>query len=182
MIKLSIIAVTLVLTGCASSMRITATEPPLSTVTGSASTPIVLPTGTSSPLLWPTPNNRLTPGAVVTCTLPRPTSERVVTTAEKNAIAAAYHYTGPRGINFLEFDHRIPFALCGSNGPVNVWPEPYDGAPRSAFVHNRKDQLEEVVIRLVHAGHLTLTQAQQIFRGDWRSAWCHYVRSSGVAC
>ncbi len=142
-----------------------------------------MPTGGVAPAAaWPAPNQRLTPGAVVACTLPRPPGQRDVPQSEKNRIAAAYRYAGPRGIAYLEFDHRVPFALCGANDARNVWPEPYDGAPRSAFVHNRKDQLEAAVIRLVHAHRLTLARAQAVFLGDWRRAWCIYVHTPGVAC
>jgi hypothetical protein len=131
---------------------------------------------------WPKPDDVLTPGAVVQCTLPRPQSQRNVTAAERSAIATAYHYVGRRGLAYLEFDHRVPFALCGANDARNVWPERADGVHQSAFVHNRKDQLESVVTRYVREGKLTLTQAQAIFMGDWRTAWCVYVHSPEVNC
>jgi hypothetical protein len=174
------LAAALILTGCASTTHVTLTEPPPITATATAST-IILPTA-SAAASWPAPNDRLSPGAVVACTLPRPASERDVPAKEKAQVAAAYRYTGPRGIAALEFDHRIPFALCGANSAANIWPEPYDGAPTSAFVHNRKDQLEAVIARMVRAGQLTLAQAQDVFRGDWRRAWCRYVHAAGVAC
>lgn len=114
----------------------------------------------------------------------RPQSERNVTQSEKDQIAAAYGYTGPRGIAYLEFDHRVPFALCGSNLPDNVWPELVDDAPVSMFVHNRKDQLEARMFALIRAGRVGFAQAQQVFLGDWRHAWCVYVDTptDGVTC
>jgi uncharacterized protein YceK len=167
---LLVAALALTLGGCASA----ATEAPATHHTPA--------TGASRAMSWPVPDQRLTPGAVVACTLPRPPSQRAVTTAEKNEIAAAYGYTGPRGIAYLEFDHRVPFALCGSNGPDNVWPERADGIRQTSYVHNRKDQLEDVIIRDVHAGRLTLAQGQRVFLGDWRVGWCFYVHAPGVVC
>lgn len=160
------------LVGCSTAVQPTPTptRPPLST-----STPSTWPD-------WPVPNDKLTPGAVITCTLPRPQSDRNVPESEKLSIIAAYHYTGKRGIDSLEFDHRVPFALCGDNGPKNVWPEPYDGVKTSGFVHNYKDQLEDVIIRAVKSGKLTLAQGQDIFLGDWRQAWCVWIHSAGVPC
>lgn len=96
-------------------------------------------------------------------------------TAEKNQIAASYHYTGPRGIAYLEFDHRVPFKLCGSNLADNVWPEVFDDVPRSLYVHNRKDQLEAKVYALIRSHRLTFAQGQQLYEqpNDWRAMWCH---------
>ena len=145
------------------------------------STPTSTPTA-SVAASWPAPDDRLTPGAVVACTLPRPPSQRDVPAAEKRAVAAAYHYTGPGGIAYVEYDHRVPFALCGANDARNIWPEPYDGANRSAYVWNFKDQLEAAVIRAVRSGRLTLAQGQAVFMGDWRTAWCKWVHTAGVVC
>lgn len=138
--------------------------------------------GTPVARTWPAPDDRLTPGAVVRCALPRPASERHVSAVEKDQVAAAYGYAGPRGLRYLEFDHRVPFALCGSNGPTNLWPERYDGVPTTAFVHNRKDQLELLVTRKVRDGELSLRQAQSIFLGDWRQGWCRYVHDPITLC
>jgi hypothetical protein len=132
---------------------------------------------------WPTPNRDLTPGAVTPgCTYPRPKTQRDVTAATKRAVAAAYHYVGPSGLAYVEYDHDVPFSLCGSNGRRNIWPELYDGAPVSRYIHNRKDQLEEVIATKVRHHKMPLVQAQAIFLGDWRLAWCKYVHAAGVAC
>jgi hypothetical protein len=135
---------------------------------------------------WPVPNRSLTPGAVAAgCTYPRPTSQRSVTSAEKAAVAARYHYAGPTGLTHVEYDHLVPFALCGSNGIANLWPEPADDAPLSTYVHNRKDQLEGKVASMVRHHHLTLQQAQHLFLAtDWRHLWCLYVHvtNDGVTC
>lgn len=158
-----------------------------STIGGRPPTPSPPASSDSSALIiaanWPSPNNDLTPGSVVKgCTYPRPVTQRDVTAATKAAVKAAYRYTGPSGIDHVEYDHRVPFALCGGNGPNNIWPETYDGAPTSTYVHNYKDQLEDVVIGLVRHHHLTLLQGQWVFYGDWRIAWCEYVHKPGVVC
>lgn len=132
---------------------------------------------------WPTPVAALTPGALTPgCTVPRPASQRDVTSATRAAVLSAYHYTGPTGIANVELDHRIPFFLCGANTAANLWPEPYDGAPTSTYVHNRKDQLEAKVATMVHSGALAVPAAQDLFRGDWRVAWCSLVHEPGVIC
>lgn len=114
----------------------------------------------------------------------RPQSDRNVPESEKLLIIDMYHYTGPRGIAYLEFDHRVPFALCGSNDPTNVWPEVIDDAPLSNFVHNRKDQLEAKVFTLVRYDHITFARGQAIFMDDWRHQWCLLVHKAGdgVTC
>jgi hypothetical protein len=132
---------------------------------------------------WPAPNRDLTPGAVTPgCTYPRPKKQRDVTRRTEDTVDAWYHYHGPFGLAHVEYDHRVPFSLCGSNGPANIWPEPYDSAPTSRYVHNRKDQLEEVIATKVRHHKMTLVQGQAIFLGDWRVAWCRYVHAAGVTC
>jgi hypothetical protein len=132
---------------------------------------------------WPTPRNDLTPGAVTPgCTYPRPKTERDVTAATRRHVLAAYHYTGPTDITHVELDHRVPFSLCGSNGALNLWPETVDGVTQSEYVHNRKDELELAIASKVRHGKMTLAQAQAIFLGDWRDAWCRYVHAARVSC
>jgi hypothetical protein len=170
----------ILLAACTSGGVVTIASPPTVTVTTTPRvTPRTVPPGVAA---WPAPNQRLTPGAVVTCTMPRPQSERVVPQSEKDAVAAAYGYTGRRGLRYVEFDHRVPFALCGANDARNIWPEPADGIAQTGFVHNRKDQLEAAVIRAVYAHRLTLAQGQAVFYDDWRKAWCVWVRTPGVHC
>lgn len=132
---------------------------------------------------WPSPNNSLTPGAVTPrCTYPRDPDERDVTQKTKRTVKRWYRYNGPSGLEHVEYDHRIPFSLCGSNGPENIWPQPADDVDQSAFVHNHKDELEAYVARQVRSGRWTLKRAQDVFRGDWRDAWCDYIRDPASAC
>jgi hypothetical protein len=127
---------------------------------------------------WPTPNRDLTPGAVTPgCTYPRPKTQRDVTAATKDEVAAWYHYHGPGGLAHVEYDHRVPFALCGSNGPDNVWPQTADGVKRTKYIHNHKDELEDIIAGKVRHHRMTLAEAQDVFLGDWRLGWCKYAHS-----
>jgi hypothetical protein len=132
---------------------------------------------------WPAPVDALTPGLVSDhCTYPRDVSERDVTVQTKRAAAQRYNYTGPPGLEYVEYDHRIPFSLCGANTVANIWPEPVDGVRTSTFVHNHKDQLEAYAARQVRYKKWTLAYAQGVFEGDWRLAWCQYLHYPGVEC
>jgi hypothetical protein len=188
------VATSILLTACTTHLI----SSPTSSPTSSSMTSSIVNTSTASvtkidPLFantWPIPDDRLTPGAIVPgCTYPRPArSAAEVTNAERIKIAQAYRYTGPSGLAYLEYDHRIPYALCGLGGvglTQNVWPEPYDGSPTSIFIHNYKDQLESFAASQVRYGRWTLAFAQDIFRGNWVVAWCTYrshYASIGVTC
>ena len=166
-----VVAVVLLLAGCQpinTAPSTTPTAPARSVVRASS---------------WPIPDPQLTPGAVEThCTFPRPQSQRNVPLSEKQAIDKAYHYHGAHGLAALEYDHLIPFALCGANSTANVWPEIYDGVRVSTYVHNYKDQLESTVYLLVRNGRLTLQAGQDLFRADWRHEWCQLVHRPGIIC
>jgi len=138
-------------------------------------------------MTWPAPDHELTPGALTPgCTYPRKASERNVTAATKRNVLAAYNITDdPNNGYDLEFDHLIPFSLCGSNGAANIWPQRYDGVKISAFVRNRKDSLESYTARRVASKNMSLETAQELYREDWRVAWCKYRKnyaSAGVKC
>ena len=123
---------------------------------------------------WPRPDNQLTPGEVKPgCTYPV-TADRAVTAATLREVDSRYRYSGPFGILYVEFNHRVPHFACGSDGPDNINPERYDGVPVSRFVHNRADQLEGWVADQVRFGRWTLARAQQLFLGDWVSGWCAF--------
>ena len=173
---LSALLTVLLVTACTTG-RSTPTYSPSPSPSTSSGRPVF----PSDALSWPVPNDRLTPGLVVKgCTYPRPKSQRDVPTSEKTVVAGMYHYTGPRAL--VEFDHRVPFSLCGDNGVTNIWPEPYDGVTTSTYIHNRKDELELAIASKVRHHTMTLPQAQAIFLGDWRVGWCTYVHTPGVTC
>jgi hypothetical protein len=135
-------------------------------------------------LTWPLPDDELTPGITdPECTsYPRDSDERNVSASTKRAAARRYNYTGPNVLTSVEYDHRIPFSLCGADTVANIWPEPVDGVRQAAFVYNRKDQLEAYAARQVRYGRWTLAEAQAVFRGDWRLAWCQHLHYPGVKC
>jgi hypothetical protein len=64
--------------------------------------------------------------------------------------------------NYVE-DFRIPLEVGGGTDPGNLWPQPA-GAGWSAKV---KDKLEVYVQREVCAGHMKLSDAQQVFKKNW---------------
>lgn len=126
---------------------------------------------------WPAPIDKLTPGKVGACT-----TVRNVTQATRDQVDKAYGYKGPHGLAYLEYDHRIPKFACGDDGPANIWPEISDGVAQGGFVHNRKDELEDVLARQMHSGVLSIVQVRAVFAGDWRRGWCTYVHKAGVQC
>jgi hypothetical protein len=153
------------------------------TVSATPSSTTVVATEAKS---WPVPDDTLTPGLVTPdCTYPRDDAERNVSASTKRAAAKRYSYTGPTGLEYVEYDHRIPFSLCGANTVANIWPQPVDGMKQTAFTANRKDQEEAFAARQVRYHRWTLKHAQDVFRGDWRAAWCKYrmnYSSAGVSC
>jgi hypothetical protein len=178
-VRWAVLAVVVALTGCTAAGPQPRTAAPSPAPTVATATPTAAVVATT----WPVPDDSLTPGAVTPgCTYPRPTSERAVTTTTKTTVAREYGYTGPAGLDHVEYDHRIPFSLCGSNGSANIWPESYDGVNQSTYTHNFKDELEAYAARQVRYHHWTLTYAQNVFRGDWRAGWCVYLGYPGVDC
>lgn len=180
-----------VLAACNPTLDPSASTGPSSPVTSASTVPLPRRDAASA---WPAPNQRLTPGAIVPgCTYPRPAYERNVTSATRRAVLIRYHHSSVSGD---ELDHRVPFALCGADSGAckpytvcqaaldNLWPEPYDGVKVSAFVHNYKDKLEDVIADKVRLGlprGMTLAQGQAVFLGDWREGYCHYVDPSPCA-
>lgn len=132
----------------------------------------------------PVPDPRCTPGA----TNPRVTSSTLhvticrsgytrsirpgvaITTTEKHANAAAYHYSG--SLRVAEYDHLVPLELGGDpNDPRNLWVEPASPGHRSqAGVNNPKDAVEDRLNALVCQGRVALAAAQRAIAADWPSA------------
>jgi hypothetical protein len=97
-------------------------------------------------------------------------------------VTAAYGWFGPSGLTHVEFDHRVPFSLCGGNDAANIWPEPADGLRQTAYTHNHKDQLEAKVSSMVRYGQLTLAAGQRMFLDDWRVSWCQLIHTPEIVC
>lgn len=107
------------------------------------------------------------------------------TTAEKAAIYHEYGLSYPQPYGNFELDHIIPIELGGApDSQQNLFPE-RNSAPdpamdakwhlSSAFVHNRKDTLEDALHQLVCSGKVDLALAQHDISTDWVSAYHTYV-------
>jgi hypothetical protein len=95
-----------------------------------------------------------------------------VTEPEKLASIRAYGDSGET--SSYEYDHQVPLELGGAgNDPRNLWPEP-DYAMRSGFYLNPKDHLERALNRLVCAGKMPLSKAQEVIASEWVSAFHRY--------
>lgn len=147
MLTKALVTLALLLAGCS-----TPTLPTIAVDTTS-------PTETAA-FTYPTvPNPTLTPGAVVPGCTPSTVADRAVTLAEKRDLNVAYGL--PREPTDAErFDHRVPHALCGADGPLNLWPE----AKEASKV---KDRYEVAWINLVKLDPSLLGQAQACFEADW---------------
>jgi hypothetical protein len=62
-----------------------------------------------------------------------------------------------------EMDHIIPLAIGGDNDPKNLYPQPL--LPKPGF--RNKDVCENCFKRMVCAGQLNLTDAQNIMANNW---------------
>lgn len=71
-----------------------------------------------------------------------------------------------------EEDHDVPLEVGGNpSDPRNLWPEPLHG-PWNAHM---KDRLENRMHELVCAHEITLTQAQDAFRGNWTVGFQRFI-------
>lgn len=76
----------------------------------------------------------------------------------------------------VEADHYFPRWLGGATTLKNFWPE-LNFAHPEGYDNNPKDKLEFAVYKLVcQSRALTVQQARAVFAGDWRIAYCKYVR------
>jgi hypothetical protein len=114
------------------------------------------------------PNHRVTPGLVFTTDVHKisvpgyATKARHLTNSEKQAVAAAYGYTGPDA--GVEYDHLISLELGGSNDLKNIWPQPIAQA-------RVKDGLEQYLHDQVVAGKIPLREAQHKIAANWVQYW-----------
>lgn len=70
-----------------------------------------------------------------------------------------------------EVDHLISLELGGANDILNLWPQPFGTYPWNA---TRKDKLENRLHNEVCAGTITLDDAQQEIRTDYRVPYIRY--------
>lgn len=128
------------------------------------------------------PNPDLTPGhatyhtSTTVCKI-KTSDERYVPDSVKKEVYERYgiekcsgYCDGPQG---CEVDHLISLELGGANTIDNLWPQPYDGEWNAWD----KDRLETRMHALICAKHptLTLKDAQEEIRTDWKAAYKKYV-------
>ena len=117
------------------------------------------------------PESSLTPGAVShltaaeLCNGVRPS--RLVTENVRQQVLRAY---GMQGVSAeaYELDALVTPELGGSTDAANLWPQRYQSPIWNARV---KDELEELLPRLVCSDQMTLADAQREIATDWVAAY-----------
>ncbi|HWK10844.1 MAG TPA: HNH endonuclease signature motif containing protein [Vicinamibacterales bacterium] len=95
---------------------------------------------------------------------------RHVTLSMRKQVFAAYGIPWREHAKY-EVDHLVPRELGGADDVANLWPQPWEGAWNARM----KDRLENRLHRLVCAGTVSLSSAQQRIRTDWIAAYRRYV-------
>ncbi|MFL6520522.1 MAG: hypothetical protein ACJ8NS_09920 [Chthoniobacterales bacterium] len=113
------------------------------------------------------PNPKLTPGRVAE----RDKDRRGVTLAMEQKVFARYRLPWQRR-NQFKIDHLIPTELGGADTIDNLWPQRVNARPYGA---DRKELLTELFLQKIHAGKMTLAQAQEEIRRDWIDAFIDHV-------
>lgn len=119
------------------------------------------------------PNPTLTPGLV------RPLSrvdicatqwgrDRRHVTARMRRQVGRWYGIQPEQWDCCELDHLIPRSMGGADDVRNLWFQPWPEA-------RLKDRLEVKMDKLVCAGTVSLRDAQEMFRTDWRVGYERYI-------
>lgn len=128
------------------------------------------------------PDPRLTPGDCRTditleelCKTKWGKDARKVTAAMKLQVFHSYGYTGNadrscKGKRHWEIDHSCSRELGGKDTVENLWPQCYAGTWNAVM----KDRLENRLHKEVCAGTLTLIEAQDGIKSDWRIMYRRY--------
>lgn len=123
------------------------------------------------------PESSLTPGAVSQltatelCNGVRPS--RLVTETVRLQVLRAY---GMQGVSAeaYELDALVTPELGGSTDAANLWPQRYQSPIWNARV---KDELEELLPRLVCSDQMTLADAQREIATDWVAAYKRHFKT-----
>jgi hypothetical protein len=127
------------------------------------------------------PDPTLTPGAIrplskeQVCHTTWGTDRRFVTERMKKQVAAAYGLPWSEHSS-REFDHVVPRSLGGADSTANLWPMCCREGNRIVGPAHAKDVLEVRLGRLVCAGKLSLSEAQEAIRRNWIEAAARYPR------
>jgi hypothetical protein len=125
------------------------------------------------------PLAHLTPGATRPVALHEVCQDEdrslVVPAVVRQQVLLAYHMLDvPAGE--YELDYLITPELGGTADPRNLWPERYSSAVWNARV---KDELEDLLPRLVCEGTVALATAQRDMATNWIDAYRKYFRTEG---
>lgn len=121
------------------------------------------------------PNPKLTPGDALNliaddlCDRERTDLEDNLSVKVKRQVFDRYGI-GPSQTGY-NIDHLIPVKLGGSSSLKNLWPQPISGQ----WNHNRKNQLERRLHKMVCNGLLDLRQAQEEISLEWVKAYKKYI-------
>jgi hypothetical protein len=96
---------------------------------------------------------------------------RHVTEKMKREVARRYGVAWETRAEY-EFDHLVPRELGGADDVRNLWPQALKGQWNARM----KDRLENRLHVLVCAGKLSLAEAQEAIRMDWRAAYVKWVQ------
>ena len=141
---------------------------------------MITPAFAADPIL---PDNHMTPGEILPvgldkiCTVGYTKEVRDVSDSKKDHVFELYGMTRTPGM--YEVDHLVSLQLGGSNSMRNLWPQAYYGEPWNARV---KDDLENVLHRLVCDGKIPLDLAQKAIAANWIVAYCTYNNKKPNSC
>jgi hypothetical protein len=127
----------------------------------------------------PLPVRYLTPGAVYPrtaadiCTSPETRDEVAVPALVRRVVLRNYGVRDALDHEY-ELDYLITPELGGAADPRNLWPEWYASPVWNAHV---KDELEDLLRRLVCDGRVTLAQAQRDMASNWIEAYKRYFHT-----
>jgi hypothetical protein len=113
------------------------------------------------------PDPKLTPGRIAVSDKDR----GGVTLAMEQKVFARYHLPWESRARY-KIDHLIPVELGGADTIDNLWPQRVNARPYGA---DRKELLTEIFLEKIHAGKMTLAQAQEEMRRDWIDAFIDHV-------
>lgn len=132
------------------------------------------------------PDPKLTTGVVrsglsaaTICKMKWGTDARFVSASMKRQVFSSYGLTGnddPACVldakgRHCEIDHLISRELGAADAVKNLWPEPYGTTPWNAA---RKDRVENRLHKEVCAGHISLKEARDEIKTDWRVPYRKY--------
>ena len=120
------------------------------------------------------PDSHLTPGDILTSDKQKICAKGYIQSVGRTAESVkdqvyALHKISKKPT--YEIDHLISKGLGGSNEIKNLYPQTRDAVWNMA----KKDQLENLLHRLVCEGKVNILTAQQEMRSDWISAFKKYV-------